>query len=541
MLKLISKTDYLVWRDCPHNAWMKKWKPDIYYALPPSEFDQNLIATGNQVEEKAREFFGDGTLIEGRDEQSLKKTKELLLNKTGMLFQACFSDGTLFSAADILKQGKDGELYIYEVKASSTSKKDQECSDGEVDEDESDTIVDFMDIKAVKKYEKKILKDPHLYDLAFQIYLIKKSGYKVSGGFIVRLNKGYVRGENLNLKKLFVVEDVLKYVDQILPTVENDVEKMIKDLTSTKDPEGPCNCIFRGRSKHCTTFNCLNEKIIGKDIIKYSVHDISRIGSSKVKLKDLIDRKVYDILEVPDDIEFSEKMHKQIRVHKRGKAEIDYIKIKNELDTLIFPLYFLDYESFNPAIPRFLGYKPYQQIPFQFSLHILTKEAFEKGMEPEKAEPFFYAEQDDPSRLFVEHLKKYIGKVGSIIVWNKTFEESHVNKHLAIRLPEYADFIYSVNSRIFDLMTIFSKQLHIHPDFHGSASIKNVLPVLCPELSYKELDIGNGSEAMNTWNRMVVGDMSEGEKEETKMAMLEYCNLDTYAMYAIFKHLKDLL
>ena len=164
-----------------------------------------------------------------------------------------------------------------------------------------------------------------------------------------------------------------------------------------------------------------------------------------------------------------------------------------------------------------------------------------RGWNLNKLNLFFYAGQDDPSRLFVEHLKKYIGKVGSIIVWNRTFEESHVNKHLAIRLKEYADFIYAVNSRIFDLMTIFSKQLHIHPDFHGSASIKKVLPVLCPELSYKELDIGNGSEAMNTWNRMVTGDMSELEKKETKKAMLEYCNLDTYAMYAIWKHLKEII
>ena len=103
-MNLLSKTDYMVWKECPHNAWMKKWEPDIYYALPPSEFDKSLITAGNQVEEKAREFFGEGILIEGRDEQSLNRTKELLQNKKDMLFQACFSDGTLFAAVDILKQ-----------------------------------------------------------------------------------------------------------------------------------------------------------------------------------------------------------------------------------------------------------------------------------------------------------------------------------------------------------------------------------------------------------------------------------------------------
>ena len=219
MQKIISKTDYLVWRDCMHNAWMKKWKPDIYYALPLSEFDQHLIATGNQVEEKAREYFGNGILVEGRDEQALKKTKEFLKAKTEMLFQACFSDGTLFAAVDILKQGNDGELYLYEVKASNASKlsEDYGGEDGELNE--GDVIVDFRDTKAVEKYNKKLLKDPHLFDLAFQVYLARKVGYKVAGAFLVRLDKNYVRGESLNLKKLFVTENVTKFVDEILPSV----------------------------------------------------------------------------------------------------------------------------------------------------------------------------------------------------------------------------------------------------------------------------------------------------------------------------------
>src|SRR3989344_7988975 len=142
--------------------------------------------------------------------------------------------------------------------------------------------------------------------------------------------------------------------------------------------------------------------------------------------------------------------------------------------------------------------------------------------------------------MFLEELQKQIGKIGSIVVWNRTFEESHVNKHLAIRIPESAEFIKDLNSRIFDLMTIFSKQLHIHPDFHGSASIKKVLPVLS-NLSYQELDIGNGSEAMNTWNKLATEDISNEERKKTEEAMLKYCQLDTYAMYAILKHLYEMV
>jgi hypothetical protein len=506
---------------------MKKWKPDIYYALPLSEFEQHLIEAGNMVEEKARERLSGGVLVEGRDEGSVNTTKDLLKNKTETIYQASFSDGTLFAAVDILKQGTKGELSIYEVKASSSSKSEG-GEDGE-ESDDGDDLVNFMDPKALEKYKKNLLKDHHLYDLAFQVYMARKVGYTVTGAYLVRLNRQYVRGGDIDLEKLFVIEDVIKYVDEVLPRVEAEVKEMTKLLTSSKQPHGPCDCIYEGRSKHCTTFSEHN-----KEVPKYSVHDLTRIGRSKKKLYELIDSRIYDILDIPDDFEFGKKIEKQVRIHKRGKEDIDREAIRIELASLQFPLYFLDYESFNPAIPRFGGYKPYQQIPFQFSVHRLDA----PDAELVHGE-FLYTGKEDPSPLFATALRGKIGKVGSVIVWNKTFEQSHVNKHLAIRIPECADFLNDINSRMFDLMTIFSKQLHIHPDFHGSASIKKVLPVLCPKLSYNDLDIGNGSEAMNTWNKLVTEGASDDEKAKIERAMLEYCGLDTYAMYAIWKHLRE--
>ena len=420
-------------------------------------------------------------------------------------------------------------MYLYEVKASNSSKLEEYGEEEETD-NEGDDVIDFNDIKAVEKYKKEMLKDHHLYDLAFQVYLARKIGYTVAGAFLVRLNKQYVRAGDIELDKLFVVEDVLSFVDEVLPRVKEEVEMLTQLLSSSKEPSSPCCCIEKGRSNHCTTFTHHN-----KEVPAYSIHDLTRVGSSKRKLQELVDSKIYDILQIPDDFEFGKKITKQIKVHKRGKADIDHEAIRAELETLQFPLYFLDYESFNPAIPRFSGYKPYQQIPFQFSLHRLDTPNGELIHEE-----FLYTGKKDPSPLFINALQKVIGNVGSIIVWYKPFESSHINKRLAIRMPEYADLIESTNTRMFDLMTIFSKQLHIHPDFHGSASIKKVLPVLCPKLSYKELEIGNGSEAMNTWNKLVTEGREDGNRIEIEKAMLEYCGLDTYAMYAIWKHLIDL-
>ncbi len=511
MSNLISKTDYLVWKDCPHNAWMKKWKPEIYNALPPSEFDQHLIDTGSMVEEEARKLYSGGIPIEGRDEGAVNKTRDLLEKKTATIYQASFSDDKLFAAVDILKQGKDGELYIYEVKASNSSRLEE--GDKDIDEE-------------------------HLFDLAFQVYLVRKAGYKVGAAYLVRLDKEYVRLGDIDLNKLFYSRSIDEYVEKVIPKIERDIPIMLEQLGSSKQPNGPCGCIYKGRSRHCTTFKYHNKDIL-KDVIDYSVHDLTAVGRSQKKLQVLIDSNVYDIAKISEeDIEmFGEKIQKQIRVHQRGKANIDFEAIRGELSKLEFPLYFLDYESFNPAIPRFDGYKPYQHIPFQFSLHKL--DTIDSKLE--EIEPFFYMEKGDPTPFFIDHLEKKIGRVGRIVVWNRTFEESLINKNIALRLPKYAEFINGVNSRIFDLMTIFSKQLHIHPDFHGSASIKKVLPVLCPSLSYKELEVGNGSEAMNTWNRLVTEDMTKEQKEELKQSMLVYCRLDTFAMYEIWKYLMGII
>jgi hypothetical protein len=525
----ITKSDYVLWRECPHNVWIKKWKPELYKQSPLSEFELHLIESGNMVEETARKRFPEGVLVEGRGEAALDKTQELLKQSQYTIFQAAFSDGVLFAAIDILKQNEGGKLSIYEVKASNTSK--LENLDQEEDQDnEGGGIVDITDLKAMEKYKKKLFKDHHFFDLAFQVYLVRKVGYDVSGAYLVRLNRQYVRGADLDLNKLFVVEDVSTYIDEAIVAVEEEIKELMSLLNSSKEPSGPCCCIYKGRSKHCTTFDLHN-----KEVPAYSVHDLTRVGNSKKKLQELIDSKVYDILDIPADFELSKKMKKQAEVHKLGRASIDYDQIRVELASLQFPLYFLDYESFNPAIPRFRGYKPYQQIPFQFSMHRL--DSMDAALVHEE---FLYIGDQDPSLAFIQALENVIGDRGNILVWYKPFEESHINKRLAIRLPEHSDFIEKVNSRMFDLMTIFSNQLHVHPDFHGSASIKKVLPVLCPDLSYKELEIGNGSEAMNTWNKLVTEGAREEDRIRIEAAMREYCGLDTYAMYAIWKKLVEL-
>ena len=325
---IISKTDFLLFRECRKNAWLKLHKPDVYYTSELSEFEKAIIDTGNEVESVARQLFPTGILIEGRDEVAQKKTQELL-GQT--LFQAAIEKDGFFAAIDILGKNKDADgLCLYEIKATN-----------------------------------QIKEKTHLYDLAYQANLLKLAGLSVTKICLLHLNPEYIRQGELEITKLFVIDDVTEAVTQLLPAVLGEMEQAKIYLSKQEEPKGPCECIYRGRSSHCTTFSYSNPQVP-----EYSVHDIARIGVSKAKLTELIDGNVFELGDIPESVELSEIQKNQVAAHVTGRTLKHNDKIAGELAGLEFPLYFLDYETFPCAIPRFDGFSPYQQIPFQYSLHI---------------------------------------------------------------------------------------------------------------------------------------------------------------------------
>jgi len=199
---------------------------------------------------------------------------------------------------------------------------------------------------------------------------------------------------------------------------------------------------------------------------------------------------------------------------------------------LEYPLYFLDYETYPAAIPVFDGCFPYQQVTFQYSLHIQK----EPGG-PLIHKEYLHTEATSPLRSIAASLRKDIGDSGSVIVWNQSFEGGR-NNELANALPEMEDFLFGLNVRFFDLMKIFSNQFYVHKAFKGKTSIKKVLPVLCPELSYDGLGIRDGGAACNAWKMMIFDDISPDQKQLVAQDLLAYCKLDTYAMVAILSVLQ---
>ena len=492
----LSKTDYILYRECPKNVWYKIHKPDIYSESELSEFEKSIMETGNEVELVARKLFPSGILIERRDEKGQETTRDYIAKKQEILFQPIFVKDGYLAAIDILKFEPETKGYsVYEVKSTSS-----------VDE--------------------KV----HYHDLAFQINLLRKCGLKISKAYLIHLNSEYVRSGELDIAQLFKIADVSSEVESVADSVAAEMAEALKYLSQDTDPNGFCCCIYKGRSRHCSTFQHANT-----EVPDYSVHDIARIGNSRAKLKELIDNNIFHIDKIPAHIKLTDIQQSQVDTYVLNKVLVDKEKIKAEFDTLIFPLYFLDYETFPAAIPRFDGFSPYNQIPFQYSVDVLES----ANGEPKHYE-FLHIDSSDPSKSFAESLQKHIGKTGSIIVWHKGFECGR-NDEIAERIPVMKAFMDSLKERVYDLEDIFRKQYHIHRDFRGGTSIKRILPVLVPELSYKELGIQDGGSAADTWNKIVNGSFGEAEKEKAINNLKIYCGLDTFAMYSIWRALHKLL
>lgn len=480
----------------------------MYFDHELSDFEKQIIETGNEVELEARKLFPTGVLVEGREEKAIEETKKLLESGERTLFQAAFEkpastradsstrggDG-YFAALDVLKKEENGKFSIYEIKATNS-----------------------------------IDKNTHYHDLTFQTNLLRRCGLEIEKTYLIHLNPKYVREGELDLTQLFAVEDVTEKVEELKDEVEEEMALALQYIQQEKEPPGYCSCIYKGRSSHCTTFHYSNP-----NIPKYGVHDLARIGLSKNKLKSLIDDNIFELGDIPESVELSDNQKNQILTYLDDIEIISKEEISQELDSLVFPLYFLDYETFPSALPRFDQYSPYQQIPFQYSLHVLDN--------PE-AEPvhkdFLYTKSDDPSVSFYRSLADHIGNKGNVIVWHKSFECGR-NREIANRVPESAEFFKQLDERVYDLEDIFKKQHYVHKDFKGSSSIKKVLPVLAPELSYKDLEIREGGSAAEAWDRSVRGGIGEKEREEIFHNLREYCKLDTYAMYAIWNELYKLV
>ncbi len=487
---MLTKSDFQKHIQCAKYLWLYKNRKDLL----SSEVDPNLqriFDDGYEVESYAYKLFPDG--VDAGDDNigaAIFKTKKLISAKTKIIFQPTVSGKNLFCRADILCfNSKNSKWDIYEVKNSTE------------------------------------VKEIHLDDVTFQKMAFEEAGYIIGKTYLVHINNAYVRKGELEIRKLFTIEDVSEEVNALEKIINEKVKSACGTLSLKKEPD------VRILKQCGSPYDCAFVDYCQKDIPENSIYSIAG-GLSEAKLNMLLDEGILEIKDIPRGFLTSARALRHYHAVKTRQVYIEKENIKKELAGLKYPLYFLDYETNSPAIPIFDGYRPYQRMTFQYSLHI-------KELKESKLKHFEYLARDceDPSPKLTESLSKIIGSKGSVIAWNKSFEKG-CNKEMSERYPKYAKFFESVNRRMYDLMDSFKKGYYVHHDFHGSASLKKVLPVLVPKLSYKALNIQEGGTASNTWLEMIGPEMDQKEKNKTYKDLLAYCQLDTLAMVEILERLE---
>jgi len=485
----LSKTDYNNYLQCSKQLWLSKFRKNLKPEI--TEIQQFVFDQGHLVEAYADKLFPNGATVKNWYEKGRRETQTLISNGRKTIFQANALTNDLYCKADILNfNEKTGLWDLYEVK--STTK----------------------------------VKPEHIPDVCFQKIAFERDGIPIGQTYLIHVNRQYVKKGEIDPKKLLTINDITDDVENLKQITEQNIPKALEILKLArelkisigKQCDNPYECAFK---EYCWAY-----------VPEFSIFDINRINQKQ--LTELQDLNIEKIADIPDDFELTEKQQNQVEATKQGKAIIDKEAIKSELSQLKYPLYFLDYETFAPAIPLFDGLKPYQHMAFQYSLHVVERE----GDEPKHFE-YLHTGRDNPIPALLKSMRANIGDAGSVIVWYKGFEMGR-NEEMAEMYPEYAAFLESVNARVFDLMDIFKDQHYVDADFKGSCSIKKVLPILVPELSYDDLeDVQEGSLASLYWYKYVYG--GSEVKERVEANLLKYCELDTMAMVSVWGRLREII
>ena len=485
----ISKSLYCNYVQCKKMVWLLKNKPEEY----EEQKNERVLANGNKVGDLARKYFGKYALVKYDKVliNMIMETKKYLKTDS-IICEASFKFDNLFASIDVLKIDDDG-VNIYEVKSSTK------------------------------------VKDIYLDDASFQAYILKKLGYKVKSVNIMHVNNEYIFDGKLDINKYFVIEDITDISIEKETEIEENVAELNKILDSNKEPDisvdeycfEPYACpFFKYCTKHLPTPNIFDIYKLNKNI-KYKLYK-----EGKYSYEDVLDEKLTDNQREQIDFELNNR-----------EPKINKDKIKELLDSLKYPLYFLDYETCQLAIPEVVGTRPFQVLPFQYSLHIIDKDGNMTHKE-------FLAESDDNDfvRHFAESLIKDVPGDGSVIIYNNSFEPAR-NREIMDMYPEYKEDLEKINNNIVDFMVPFRDRDYYMKEMKGSYSIKAVLPALYPNdpsLDYHNLPlVHNGEEASSIF--LELKDTPKNKQEEIRHGLLVYCELDTLAMVKIYNKFKELV
>jgi hypothetical protein len=486
MPPLLSKSKYLTGLQCPKYLWIQIHEPERIPevdAITQYTFDQ-----GHLVGEYAKKLFPGGIDIP-RDDfmENIAATKQLLAERNP-LFEAGILSRRIYCRLDILNPVNEDEWDIIEIKSGTS------------------------------------VKEVYIADVSFQKFCCEKAGLKIRTCQLGFINNQYVKNGEIDPKELFVLEDISAQVEGIGEGIEERVFGLLEVISNRTCPEAAIG-------QHCLApYECPLRTECWGFLPENSVFDLR---GGKTAQFSLYEQGFISIEDIPDYIPLSRQQQIQKECVMTGNVHVEKEEIRRFLSNLKYPLYYLDFETFGPAIPMYDGTRPYQDIPFQFSLHVV-----ENGTSEPVHHSFLAEGREDPRPQILHELQRLLGSEGSIIAYNAGFEEG-VLKELVEAFPEYNHWLEGILTRMVDLLFPFTNFHYYNASQKDTASLKKVLPAVTGK-GYEEMGIGAGMDASIAYARITYGNATEDEIARVRADLLKYCKLDTEGMIWIADKLRDL-
>ncbi len=485
----LSKSTFLMGRQCSKLLWFRYNAKDQIPA--PDEAKQAVFDQGTEVGELAQQLFPGGMVVAPGiiNPQEVIAQTQAAISKRVPLYEAAFSYNGGYARADILVPVADDAWDLVEVKSTTSLKE-----------------------------------DVHLPDIAFQAFVLTGAGIKLRKCFLAHINNEFVRHGPIKPNKFFTLADVTQSVSAMTGDIADQIDAMQHVIGAKSHPDiqiGP----------HCDSpYTCALHDRCWSFLPEASVFTLYRGGQ---KGFNLLQRGIQKLADIPADEPLTDIQAIQRSVLIAGKPHIDRPALTAFLSQLEYPVSYLDFETIGTAIPLFDNSGPYRQIPFQYSLHIVRQ----PDAAPEH-HSFLAVGPADPRPEFMRHLRETLPSTGSVVTYNASFETSRLDECCEL-LPEYQPWLKKLKTRIVDLLLPFRGFRYYHPDQHGSASMKAVLPALTGG-GYDKLTIQEGGTASREFLRVTFGEVPEAERQQVRRDLEAYCALDTLGMVQIVERLKEL-
>ena len=483
----ISKSRFIAGSQCLKRLYFQVHQPEL--AAEPDAASEAVIEQGREVGLLARQMFPGGVEVrsEGGLDQAIRTTRELVANhEVPAIFEGVFEHNGVLVRVDVLQRRKDGRWRLIEVKSTTD------------------------------------VKDHHLEDVAIQHRVVTRSGVNLAASCLAHVSRDYVyEGGPIDASRFFKIRNLTRQVERLQAELTVQLRSEFRVLAM---PEAPNISAGRQCSSPftCEFFDHCNPPIPEDHILR-----LPRIHASTVAK--LVALGVQSIHEIPENYPLTGRLSRACASVQMGEPWYGP-EIREALRKLKYPLYFADFETVNSALPRFVGMRPYDQIPFQWSVHVQRQ----PGAPPEHFE-FLATDRSDPRQAFISALCDVLGDGGSIVVYSQQFESQRL-LDLASWLPKFSGRIDKIQRRLWDLLP-FVREYVYHPAFGGSYSLKSVLPALVPEMTYEGMEVADGHAAGLAWESLTSGDCSETERQQKRKALLEYCGQDTLGMIRLVEKL----